>query len=182
MKPERCLILIDGSNFYYKLKDLDLHHLLSFNFSAFMQQLARTRAIVKAVYYVGKVRYDGTDKTKRLLANQQRLFAHLRKHQVYYSLGYLLRSDGVMHEKGVDVNMAVDMLVATYEDRCDRIILVSSDTDLIPAIKKAQQKGKIVEYIGFSHKRSMALLATCNDARLLKREDIAPLVTSHQAA
>jgi 6-hydroxy-3-succinoylpyridine 3-monooxygenase len=182
MKPERCLILIDGSNFYYKLKDLDLHRLLFLDFSAFTKQLAQANTIVNTVYYVSKVRFNGTEKTKRLLADQQRLFAHLRKHNVSYSLGYLLCSNGVMHEKGVDVNMAVDMLVAAYEDRCDRIILVSSDTDLIPAIKKAQQKGKIVEYIGFSHKRSMALLATCKDARLLKREDIVPLLTSQQAA
>lgn len=40
------------------------------------------------------------------------------------------------------------MLVAAYENLCDRIILVSSDTDLIPAIKKTQEKGKIVEYVG----------------------------------
>ncbi|MBA2679487.1 MAG: NYN domain-containing protein [Ktedonobacteraceae bacterium] len=176
--PERCLILIDGSNFYYKLKDLQLHRLLSFDFIAFTKQLAQANTIVAATYYIGKVRSDGTPKTERLLADQQRLFAHLRRQQVRYSLGYLLRSEGVMHEKGVDVNMAVDMLVATYEDRCDRLIVVSSDTDLIPAIKQAQAKGKIVEYVGFSHKRSMGLLAVCHDARLLKREDLAPLLAA----
>ena len=45
--------------------------------------------------------------------------------------------------------MAVDMLIATYENQCDRIILVSSDTDLLPAIKQAKRKGKEVEYVGF---------------------------------
>ena len=60
-----------------------------------------------------------------------------------------MKNDGVYHEKGVDVNIAVDILVGTYEDLCDRIILVSSDTDLIPAVNKARGKGKIVEYVGF---------------------------------
>lgn len=39
-------------------------------------------------------------------------------------------------EKGVDVHIAVAILVAAYENLADRIILVSSDTDLIPAIAK----------------------------------------------
>ena len=87
-----------------------------------------------------------------------------------------MKSDGKFHEKGVDVNMAVDMLVATYENLCDRIVLVSSDTDLLPAISKAREKGKIVNYIGFSHKPSVAMVATCSESHLLSKEDIEKFV------
>ena len=52
----------------------------------------------------------------------------------------------------MDVHLAVDMLVAAYENLCERIMLVSSDSDLTPAIVKVQEKGKIVEYVGFSYK------------------------------
>lgn len=131
---KRCVVLIDGSNFYFKLKDLKLHN------------------------------------------DQQKLFACLRKQSIYYSLGYLLKSDGTFHEKGVDVNIAVDILVAVYEDLADRIILVSSDTDLLPAIKKAKEKGKSVEYIGFSHKPSVAMVANCSVSKLLSKEEITPFV------
>jgi len=55
-----------------------------------------------------------------------------------------MKSDGIYHEKGVDVNIAVDILVGVYEDICDRIILVSSDTDLLPAISKAKEKVKLL--------------------------------------
>ena len=75
-------------------------------------------------------------------------------------------------KKGVDVNIAVDMLVATYENLSDRLILVSSDTDLLPAILKAKEKGKKVEYIGFSHKASVAMVANCSKSRLLDEEDL----------
>ena len=78
-------------------------------------------------------------------ANQQKLFTHLKKHHIFYSLGYLLKSGDKYHEKGVDVNIAVDILVATYENLSDHIILVSSDTDLLPAIRKAREKGKTVQ-------------------------------------
>lgn len=80
--------------------------------------------------------------------NQRRLLANLRKHKVRYSL----------------------------ENLCDRIILVSSDTDLLPAIKKAREKSKIVEYVGFSIVPSLAMIANCSEPTLLKKEDLEPFL------
>lgn len=176
MTRKRCVIFIDGSNFYFKLKDLRLHSLLNFNFTAFSKKLAKDYEVVKCVYYVGKVRTDGTEKTQKLFDNQRKLLAHLRRNKVIYSLGYLLKSDGLFHEKGVDVNIAVDILVTTYENLADRIIIVSSDTDLLPAIRKAKEKNKIVEYVGFSHKVSVALVANCSESTLLKKDEIEQLI------
>lgn len=92
-------------------------------------------------------------------------------------LGYLLKSDGVFHEKGVAVQIAVDMLVATYEKQRDKIILVSSDTDLAPAIKKVQEKGKVVEYVGFSNNASVAMVSFCKESRLLTKADILKFIS-----
>lgn len=177
MSQKKCVVIIDGSNFYFKLKDLHLHNLISLDFTGFMKKLANKKKIISATYYIGKVKTDGTEKVQQIFNNQRRLFAHLKKHRVHYSLGYLLKSDGRFHEKGVDVNMAVDILVATYENLCDHIILISSDTDLLPAIKKAREKGKIVEYVGFSHKPSVAMITNCSESTLLKKEDILPFIT-----
>lgn len=174
MKANRCIILIDGSNFFYKLKDLKLHDLLQFDFLGFAKMLSKNQTIINASYYVGAVRTDGTAKTQQMLGNQQKLLAHLINNGFNYVLGYLLKSDGDWHEKGVDVNIAVDILVAAYENICDRIIIVSSDTDLLPAIKKAREKNKIIEYIGFSHARSYAMINNCSSYHLLKKEDLTP--------
>lgn len=169
---ERTLIFIDGSNFYFKLKSLDFENTLNFDFIKFAQFLLRKRKSVGARYYIGKVKQDGSSKADSMVANQQRLFAKLKKSKFEYVLGYLLKSGGKYHEKGVDVQMAVDMLVAAYENKCDRIILISSDTDLAPAIIKTQEKGKIVEYIGFSHQPSVAMVSFCRESRLLTKEEI----------
>ena len=169
---QKCIILIDGSNFYYKLKDLGFHNLLSFDFSKFSNFLARSNRIVGTNYYIGRIRQDGSVKTEKLFNAQQKLLGQLKKHKVIYKFGYLLKNDGVYHEKGVDVHIAVDMLVAAYENEADRIIIVSSDTDLEPAIKKAKEKGKIVEYVGFSHKASVAMVSFCSESTLLKKEDL----------
>lgn len=172
IKSQKCLILIDGSNFYFKLKDLKLHNLVDFNFGKLAKFLARSRTIVGCRYYVGKVRQDGSAHADKMLANQQKLFETLKKYNFQYVLGYLLKTKGVYHEKGVDVHIAVDMLSAAYEDECDRIILVSSDTDLEPAINKAKEKGKIVEYVGFSHQASVAMVRFCSESRLLTKEEL----------
>lgn len=181
MPSNRCIILIDGSNFYFKLKDLKLHNLLEFDFSKFALKLARKDKVIHATYYTGKIKTDGTHHTQRLFDNQRKLLAHLKKHNFSYSLGYLLKSDGRFHEKGVDVNIAVDILVAAYENICDRIIIVSSDTDLLPAVKKAKQKKKIVEFVGFSHMKSIAMMNNCSKYTLLTKKDLLPFVIkSHQ--
>jgi uncharacterized LabA/DUF88 family protein len=179
MNPVRTVILIDGSNFYFKLKDLGLHT-LDFHFSAFTKFLSGNQKVIQSTYFVGEVRTDGTAHVQKLYNNQQKLIARLKNHSVRYQFGYLLKSDGKFHEKGVDVHIAVAILVAAYENLADRIILISSDTDLIPAIAKAQEKGKIVEYVGFSHKISLALARTCRETHTLTRNDLLPFIQKQQ--
>lgn len=171
----RVIILIDGSNFYFKLKDLGLNR-IPFDFSSLAKLLAKGDKVVDAIYYVGAVKDNGSQRTRKMFANQRRLLAQLKRHKFRYSLGYLLKSGGRYHEKGVDVNIAVDMLVTAYENLAEKIILVSSDTDLIPAVKKAREKGKIVEYIGFFHQPSVAMVATCSSSRLITKDDLVRFV------
>lgn len=70
------------------------------------------------------------------------------------------------------MKIATDILVGAYEDLYDTAILVSSDTDLIPAIQKSKSLGKKVEYIGFGHNPSFAMQKHCNISRLLVKDDL----------
>ena len=92
-----------------------------------------------------------------------------------------MRSGGSYHEKGVDVKIAVDLLVGAYDDLYDVAIILSSDTDLIPAIRKVKHLGKKVEYIGFSHRPSTALTNVASSTRLLVREDVEPFIVKKLA-
>ena len=84
----------------------------------------------------------------------------------------MLKIDQIYHEKGVDVLMAVDLLVGAYENKYDTVILISSDTDLIPAIEKIRSMKKKVEYIGFSHKPSYGLIGNSDIRKLLTKENL----------
>lgn len=118
---QRCAILIDGSNFYFKLRDLGLHNLLNFDFNKFIKQIAGCNVdLIQATYYVGAIRTTNTKKSQQLLSQQRRLLSHLKKCGLNYFLGYLLKSGSNFHEKGVDVKIAIDILIATYENIVDR--------------------------------------------------------------
>ena len=99
---------------------------LSFDFQNFCFSLAKNTDLISCTYYVGEVKTIGTKKSQKMYENQQRLISHLKKNKLRYTFGYLLKDgNGIFHEKDVDVHMAVDILVATYENLCNRIILVS---------------------------------------------------------
>jgi uncharacterized LabA/DUF88 family protein len=175
-KSKRVAIYIDGSNLYYKLKDLDIKNITYFEYGNMTKQLAREdRTVVAKRYYIGAVRAKGGDKKAiKMQEDQVRLFNHLRSKLEGFNvkLGYLMKNDGVYHEKGVDVKIAVDLLVGAYENMYDTAILISSDTDLIPAIQKIKRLGKEVEYVGFSHKPSYGLIKNATETRLLTKSDI----------
>ena len=110
MTRQRCVILIDGSNFFFKLKSLKLLKLIEFDFRAFSKHLAIDDPVVQSTYYVGAIRTDGSTKSAKMFNNQRRLLSHLKFCGFTYYLGYLLKSDGVFKEKGVDVKLATDLL------------------------------------------------------------------------
>lgn len=179
-KQKRVAIYIDGSNFYHKLRDLEISNITYFGYSGLCQWLARNRTIISKRYYIGVVRAKENDEKGQILRkNQQRLFNHLcsPKQGFIIKQGYLMKNDGIYHEKGVDVKIAVDLLVGAYEDLYDVAILISSDTDLIPAIQKIKHLGKEVEYIGFSHKPSLALQKYATITRLLIKDEIEKFVS-----
>jgi len=170
---KRVLIIIDGNNFYHRLKELNFQNLLNFDYEKFSQFLTGKRLLVLKRYYIGAVREEADNpKSKELMRGQRILTTKLQKIGWQISFGHMLKADNIYHEKGVDVQIAVDILIGAYEDLYDRLILVSSDTDLIPALKKVRSMKKKIEYIGFSHKPSYGLITHSDVRRLLTKEDI----------
>ncbi|MEK7480778.1 MAG: NYN domain-containing protein [Patescibacteria group bacterium] len=169
----RLFILIDGSNFYHRLKELELAHLLTFNYAAFSKLLARDTGAQTRRYYIAAVQVEkGNIKSEKLEKAQRKLLQQLVNSGWEYILGHMMKTDSLYHEKGVDVRIATDLLIGAYENLYDTAILVSSDTDLIPAIRQVRKIGKRVEYIGFQHKKSYGLMRNTDKYRLLKKEDI----------
>jgi len=177
MKKIRTVVIIDGSNLYFKIKSLKLNTKAKFDYSELVKYLTKTTSL-KAVYYcIGKIRAEQKDvKARKLMAKQQALMTSLIKVGFIIRYGYLLKSNDRFHEKGVDVQMAVDILSGAYKNKYDHAYLISSDSDLIPAIEAAQVEGKEIIYVGFKHQPSYALLKSCKKSILLDKNDIERMI------
>jgi len=176
-KKLRVFIAFDGSNFYHRLKELKVKNQLEFNFAGFTKFLVGKDKLITARYYVGVIRTKKSNsKSQELFRNQIKLFGYLTRQNIKIDRGYILKTDGGYHEKGVDVKIAIDILIGAYENLYDKVILVSSDTDLLPAINKAVELGKTVQYIGFSHHPSLALVKHAKPAKLLTKDDLLPFI------
>ena len=78
----------------------------------------------------------------------------------------------VFREKGVDVKIAVDMVVGACDKIMDTIILCSSDSDLQPAVKEARKRGIKVVYLGFQINPNVGLTHTTNQTILFRNSEI----------
>ena len=177
----KAIVFIDGSNFYFWLKDLeaqidDKHSLLEFDFRKFAEWLAANdkNELVEVRYYIGALkRQRNNEKSEKMYADQQKLLSKLQQQKIPVVLGQLIQHpDKTFHEKGVDVRLAVEMIRLAREKMYDVAYLVSSDTDLVAAVEEVRSFGKKVQYIGTARSQSFGLAKAADDVRLLRSEDI----------
>jgi len=177
---EKVSIFIDAGNFYHlALKKMGVLE-IDFDFEKFVNFLAGERNIIRngKNFYVGTVREKGFGhETKKAMSNQNLLFSSLIKNRDWKIKTSKLRTRlekikidsrvkdfkrlkdlGITEikyqrsrEKGIDVWIAVDLIEGAVENKYDTAILISSDTDLVPAIDFVRKRyKKKVEYVGFS--------------------------------
>ncbi|MDP2950759.1 MAG: NYN domain-containing protein [bacterium] len=177
--PKKVFIFIDGGNFYFKLKELmsntkERHSLLGFNFRKFSDWLVGDNDLVESRYYIGKLsRKRGDLKSELMYANQQKLIGKLQQQNIIINFGQIIKHpDGSRHEKGVDVLLAVEMIRYARQNKYDICYLLSSDTDLVPAVEEVKAIGKEVCYIGIAKGQSFGLTVVANDVRLIRPEEI----------
>jgi len=175
-KKEKVAIIFDGSNFYHilKNKNVGIQVTLQYQYRRIAEWLANGREIISIKYYVGIARFDknNPEHSQRLVSGQQKLFVKLGEQNVELVRGYMMKNDGTYHEKGVDVKIAVDMMIGAYENLYDTVILISSDTDLIPAVEKVIKLKKKVEYVGLSYRPSFGLMKKVSETKLLTKNDL----------
>ncbi len=142
------------------------------DYPALINFLLRKRTLVSKAYYIGVVRnHDQTEQSQRMVEDQQKFLAKLEAEGFGIKRGRIVY-DHKIREKGVDVQLAIDLVIGAAENQYDTAIVVSSDTDLIPAIRYVRSKGKQVEYVGFSTHPSLGMAKESSLSILLLPEDI----------
>jgi len=146
--------------------------------------------MARQVQFLAKLRVTGWEtKTSKLRLRQEKVIIdqRTRHYQTILSKGITSIEYERFREKGIDVKIATDLIVGAVDNQYDTAILVSSDTDLIPAIDWIRRRySKKVEYIGFSiidetgttkdTKPSQALIGRTDIQRVLVRSDVEKFV------
>ena len=150
------------------------YSLLNFRFRDFCEWLVGENELLEIRYYLGAVkRENNNEKSEIMYANQQKLIGKLQQQKINITMGQLIKHpDKTYHEKGVDVRLAVEMIRFARENKYDIAYLISSDTDLVPAVEEVRAFGKEVCYVGVPKGQSFGLSKTSNNVILLRTEEI----------
>jgi len=147
---ERVMIFIDGSNLYHSLKN-------------FFKR-ANVDIEIRIYYYNAEVgRSEEPDRHRE----QQAFFASVSA--IPYCelrLGRLVYNNwpnSPPYEKGVDIQLATDMITHSYKGNYDVAVLLASDTDYVGALQAVKDNGKNVEVALFGKAQTSKSLRVVAD-------------------
>lgn len=160
----KTYVYIDGGNLYHILKNCGFAS-SDYDFHGFVKSLlGKDDQLLGVRYYIGQVkRVQGNPKSESIYSAQQRFFEKLKQKGFSIIRGEIHHNKGIFYEKGVDVKIAIDLVEGAYENRYEKAILITSDSDLAPAAAMVNQKKKEIVNIGFKERKSIALFR-CSSA------------------
>lgn len=135
---EKVMVFVDVRNVLGAIGD-DLRY-SRIDFNGLIRNLTMGRYLVHPYAYDGHCDADGSDKN---------LHNYLRRCGCTVRLSNVHRIDA--GQKGVDVDLATDMVLFACRGYYDTAILVSGDGDFIPAVEKVKDMGERVEVACFEN-------------------------------
>jgi len=148
---QRLAIFIDGGYLDYVLRDLGLFGKL--DYALFADALTGNDDLLRAYYY-HCLPYQSavpTPEESQRFGNMQKFLAAVERTPRYLvrqgrlaARGY--RKDGtpVFEQRQVDILMATDIVLLSAKRQVGEIVVVSGDSDFLPAVKIARDEGVVV--------------------------------------
>jgi len=154
-KSKKVIIYIDGSNFYFSIKN---KFKVKIDIGKFCKKIVGNNELIKINYYIAPL----TQKTHpEQYLEQQKFFEGLKKidklNIIFGRLEKRKRDGGVFYvEKASDVNLALDLTLDAQKEIYDEAYLISNDGDFSGAVKAAKDFEKIVVYVAIGNKKAIS--------------------------
>ena len=159
---DRVMIFIDGSNLYHSLKNY--FRRADIDIGKFGRKLLEKRRLVRIYYYNARV---GRKEEPERYKDQQAFFNGINATPyTELRLGrlvYINWPSAPPYEKGVDIQLATDMITHSFKNNYDVAILVAGDTDYVGALQAVKDNGKNVEVALFGRERTSMQLRNVSD-------------------
>ena len=184
------LLFIDGENFKGKIKSVFketgkgkiVWH--EYDFKELLDKVLSGIEFERKIFYFARIKEhkESKEKSRQLIEEQRLLKTHLERQGFEVILSGRVRGQMdeiqngkkilVFREKGVDVKIAVDMIVAACDKKAEEIVLGSSDSDLQPAINETKNRGVNCVYLGFEAQPNKGLSYTTSRTILIRNSEI----------
>jgi len=192
MNPTNTTIYIDGENLLYGIVDVlvkaqlikERAELIKFDLiSLFLEAVKNDKPPINVRYYGTKLHVI-KDMGEEALEQSQKMFDQkvewdkwLKTQKIEFitagNLKARQKKEGVVFvEKGVDVTIAVDMVVQAYESKSTHFVVVSSDSDVIPALRVIKERGHKITYVGYKNMLNKAIVAHADNTITYSKDDI----------
>lgn len=182
------IVLIDGENLVYGLRHLlgsdeekaNRSEIDGFDFRGLLEEILQDNSPSQILWFGARLRiYDNSEEIKlksESAVRQQSYFVNdIQKQRItFIKVGYLRAremecSEGHLDwrlvEKGVDVGLAVRIVTEANPET--EIVVVSADTDLLPAFKAATKLGAKLIHIGYEYRPIASLSRAANATRTI---------------
>jgi uncharacterized LabA/DUF88 family protein len=192
------IVLIDGENLVYGIRHLlgangqlaDRSVVNGFQFRGLIEELLQDNLPTQILWFGARLRiYDQSEeikiKSESAVRQQSHFVNDIQKQQIQFiKVGYLRAREvetagqpnsWKLVEKGVDVGLAVRVVTEAAPET--EIVIISADTDLLPAFKAASKLGSKIMHIGYEFRPVAALSRTSNATRTIT----IPLVNKYKA-
>lgn len=178
--------MIDGENFVYGLRTLlgddeekaPRSAINNLNMRSLLDELLADNPATTFLWFGARLRiYNQTEellqKSQAAVSIQSAFVNYIQQQRMQFiKVGYLRARETEpcpecghqtwkLAEKGVDVGMAVRILTEAGKDT--EVVVVSSDTDFVPALKAAKKLGARLMHIGYEN-RPISALSRLSDA------------------
>ena len=149
------MIYIDGSNFYFSIKN---KFNTKINIKKFCQKLVGNKELIKINYYIAPLNQKTHPKQ---YLEQQKFFDELRKiDKLNIILGRLekRKRDGKIFyvEKASDVNLALDLVLDAEKGIYNEAYLISNDGDFSGAVKAVKNFEKKIIYVAIGNRKAIS--------------------------
>jgi len=173
------IAFIDGENTKGRIREVyakynfEVPEWDKYNFKALFDEAFKMSPVLDRKFFRAhpKRHPDLVKETESLLHSYRSLGGHLHRQGFEVIKAGTLRADyrnqqdkkPKYREKGVDVSLAISMVIHACDNKIKTAFLVASDSDYQPAVREVQNRGKRVCYVGFEINPNLGLIAKTNE-------------------
>lgn len=191
-------IYIDGQNFLYKASDILIEaglisnkdELRKIDIRWIMQNIFMLAEDAEILFFGAKIKNNNnygeeiSEKLSRFGQVSRDIRNSLQSQGIkFIESGQLrVRSSDKCHscgkedyrltEKGVDIGLGVKMVEDKLLNIETTFVLISSDTDLLPAVRSVRKNGGKVIYVGFEDRLTKALTYNSDSSNIIRKNEI----------